>query len=144
MVKGDFSFYTKFSVMYEPEWDPFSPPCVMTLELGHCLQYFSVSPCLMWAGQRTQSNSAPNTADLCHKCRSHGQVCLLTLHLKASSKNRLKQDITSRKLKIREDRTSAPFCSLKTEKLNCLWSTEGREDTFGKGRNKITDHSLKH
>lgn len=33
---------------------------------------------------------------------------------------------------------------LKTEKLNCLWSKEGRQDTFGRGRNEIADHSLKH
>lgn len=75
--------------MYEPEWDSFSPPCVMTLELEHCLQYVLVSPCVMWAGQRTLPKCASNTADLSHQFRSHGQVCLLTLHLNTSSKNRL-------------------------------------------------------
>lgn len=108
---------------------------------------YPVLPCNsmpMWAGQRTQPNCAANTADLSHQCTSHGQVCLLTLDLKTSSKTRLKQDITSRKLKIRKDRASFPFYSLKTEKLNCLWSNEGRQDIFGRGRNKITDHSLKH
>lgn len=129
--------------MYKPEWDHFSPHCVMTLELGHCLQYFPASPCLMCPGQRTQPDCAPNPADLCHQCRSHWQVCLLTLHLKTSSKTRLKQDKTSRKVKIRKDRSS-PFYSLKTEKLNSLWSNEGRQDPFGRGGSKITDHSLKH